>query len=385
MLSKKKVANKKIIKLLFDNDGGGVEVAEKMFLHELQKQGCYILGVIVGGSINNIYSNYCDKQIFISDSRHIKNSDIYKSVGRIGNLYKDIKVFVGIVKAIDVSNLDDFIISVTRPSGLIIAGLIGRKFNIPVHWHIPGPDVAKTKIRILILHAITNFFGIVALGNSKNTARYLGYQEDKVIYPGFDRRRLLTKLTKDQARNNLRFVSSDVLFGVIARLTYVKAPDIIIEAFLRSEAFINGAKLVFFGGGKDEFFIKKLHHMAKEKGFGRIFFMGNLDDVSVAYRAIDVSVHAIRITEGFGISVAESCASGIPVIASSRGGPPEYIENGKTGWLVGGDEGISDYTNIFNLAWKNKSEWSIMGKLSIEKVKAMSIESQVEKYLQLEL
>jgi glycosyltransferase involved in cell wall biosynthesis len=379
------LSNKKIIKILFNNDGGGVEVSEKMFMHELQKQGFYILGVIVGGSSPNIYSNYCDKQIFISDSRHIKNSVIYKGIGRLGSLYKDIKTFINIVKAIDVSNLDEFIVSVTRPSGLLIAGLIGRKFNIPVHWHIPGPDVAKTKSRIFILHMITKFFGIVALGNSKNTARYLGYQEENVIYPGFDKSRLLTKLTKDQARNKLNFMSSDILFGVIARLTYVKAPDIIIEAFLRSEAFKNGAKLVFFGDGKDEIFIKKIHHKAKEKGFDRIFFTGNLDDVSIAYRAIDVSVHAIRITEGFGISVAESCASGVPVIASSRGGPPEYIENGKTGWLVGGDEGINSYTDVFNLAWKNKNKWSVMGELSAQKVKNLSIESQVEKYLQLEL
>jgi glycosyltransferase involved in cell wall biosynthesis len=39
-------------------------------------------------------------------------------------------------------------------------------------------------------------------------------------------------------------------------------------------------------------------------------------------------------TEGFGIALVEAMGCGLPVIATSRGGMGEIVENGVTGWLV---------------------------------------------------
>ena len=40
------------------------------------------------------------------------------------------------------------------------------------------------------------------------------------------------------------------------------------------------------------------------------------------------------LSEGFGLALVEAMGCGLPVIAGQVGGPPEFIEPGRTGWLV---------------------------------------------------
>ena len=42
--------------------------------------------------------------------------------------------------------------------------------------------------------------------------------------------------------------------------------------------------------------------------------------------------------EGFGLTVAEAMAAGVPVLVSSDQGPAEVIENGKYGWVFSNDD-----------------------------------------------
>ena len=49
---------------------------------------------------------------------------------------------------------------------------------------------------------------------------------------------------------------------------------------------------------------------------------------------LSMLVHASTIPEPFGLVVAEAMASGLPVIASSSGGPAEMISDRRNGLLV---------------------------------------------------
>jgi glycosyltransferase involved in cell wall biosynthesis len=58
-------------------------------------------------------------------------------------------------------------------------------------------------------------------------------------------------------------------------------------------------------------------------------------------------LHPIQFDEPFGLSVTESMACGTPVIAFDRGSMPELIENGISGFLVGGvDEAVEAVARI---------------------------------------
>jgi phosphatidyl-myo-inositol dimannoside synthase len=71
----------------------------------------------------------------------------------------------------------------------------------------------------------------------------------------------------------------------------------------------------------------------------RILFVGKLrlDQLKGYYSRSDVFVMPSR-QEGFGIVFAEAMAAGKPVIAGDRGGAPEVVRDGVTGFLVDPDD-----------------------------------------------
>jgi glycosyltransferase involved in cell wall biosynthesis len=88
----------------------------------------------------------------------------------------------------------------------------------------------------------------------------------------------------------------------------------------------------------------------KSIGHGRMIFPGFESDPSkmaLYYRASDIFIHAAK-AEAFGKTVAEAMACGTPVVATSVGGIPEQIVNGKTGFLTPACDAISmgHYVNL---------------------------------------
>jgi glycosyltransferase involved in cell wall biosynthesis len=67
---------------------------------------------------------------------------------------------------------------------------------------------------------------------------------------------------------------------------------------------------------------------------GQVVYTGDVDDVRVAYAALDVSVVPSAQPEPFAGVVIESMALGRPVVATRTGGTMEQVEDGVTGLLV---------------------------------------------------
>lgn len=125
----------------------------------------------------------------------------------------------------------------------------------------------------------------------------------------------------------------------VSRLEHEKkGQDLLIKALhlLKLQGFSH-LDLTFIGGGESKAFLDELireNQLEKE-----VHLMGaqSQDYIEKHLHEYDLFVQPSR-REGFGLTVAEAMAAGVPVLVSSDQGPAEVIENGKYGWVFSNND-----------------------------------------------
>ena len=128
----------------------------------------------------------------------------------------------------------------------------------------------------------------------------------------------------EQAKVRLRI-------GFVGRLEPVKNPLGLVQAVRL--AINEGApvELWLIGDGSER---KTIEAYIKAHGLSEfVRLLGFQSDPSQALRSCDLYVQP-SISEGFGLALVEAMGLGLPVIATAVGGAPEFIEHGRTGWLL---------------------------------------------------
>ncbi|HUJ16736.1 MAG TPA: glycosyltransferase [Nitrospirota bacterium] len=123
-----------------------------------------------------------------------------------------------------------------------------------------------------------------------------------------------------------------IKFLYVGRLSREKNLELLANAFLSLADSGDPGNLVLVGDGP---YRKELED--KLKGYP-VLFTGFLsgEELSRAYASADVFVFP-STTDTFGNVVLEAQASGLPVIVSDQGGPKELLDDGKTGFIIKGD------------------------------------------------
>ena len=202
--------------------------------------------------------------------------------------------------------------------------------------------------------------------------RGLDPERIRCIYCGLDHDRL--SLADPPPRDDPPLVVS------WSRLRRYKSVDVAISAFARIRAALPGARMTIMGRGPDE---ARLRALVRRRGLvGAVEFAGYLDDAELSR-----VLHRARVflnpspKEGWGLTVIEANACGLPVVASDRPGLRDSVRDHETGRLVpyGDAEAMADaaldllrdprcwaaYSEAAR-AWAATFDWDVCARESLE-------------------
>ncbi len=146
-----------------------------------------------------------------------------------------------------------------------------------------------------------------------------------------------------------------------------------LEDLIRAMAELpENYELHIIGGGPLQ---KKLGSIVTElKLVNRVTFIGEIPNQELPryYASADVFVRP-SLSEGLGISFLEAMQQGVPLIASSVGGIPDFLKHGETGWFC-------EVKNPRDIAEKIKYVLDPVNEVKVERVVKQAQELVVKKY-----
>jgi glycosyltransferase involved in cell wall biosynthesis len=222
------------------------------------------------------------------------------------------------------------------PAGYVLS----KAFNLPNVLSIHGGDIfdpsktlsphkvpiLKQTVRIMLNTADC----IVAQSNDtkKNAYAYYNIKRPIDIIPLGIKKPDFTK----KSRADFNFGDDEIIFCTIGRLVKRKNINdtLAILAELKNRVKF---KFLIIGDGPER---ENLNELANQYSLGsNILMAGNVSDdqkfqlLSVSDIFLSTAVH-----EGFGLVFLEAMEAGIPIVCYNRGGQNDFLEDGRTGFLV---------------------------------------------------
>ncbi|MEQ1500516.1 MAG: glycosyltransferase family 4 protein, partial [Parcubacteria group bacterium] len=191
-------------------------------------------------------------------------------------------------------------------------------------------------------------------------------------------------------RNELGINLQDVVILVPTRIASYKGLNFLVDSIVKNKSFIEKNKILFiisipdyiFSEEESALFSKIKNRIEDDNISGLIkFIFLKYQDVTKAYSVADIFLLPSE-KEQFPLSIIESMACKIPVIATRVGGVPELLENKKDAYIIDFGDSISLMQGIESyLIVENRDR---NGKNAYEKVsEKYSIEIIARKYYEL--
>jgi glycosyltransferase involved in cell wall biosynthesis len=155
----------------------------------------------------------------------------------------------------------------------------------------------------------------------------------QILYSGVDFSRVPVHDDGREVRRRFGISAEALVLGTVGNLYARKGYEVILRALPAILASCQDVHYVIVGSG-DAAYETRLRAVVTDLRLERrVHFAGFQDSVYPYLAALDVYVHP-ALMEGFGIAVLEAMVMRKPVVATTTGGLPEIVQDGKTGVLV---------------------------------------------------
>jgi phosphatidylinositol alpha-1,6-mannosyltransferase len=224
------------------------------------------------------------------------------------------------------------------PYGIIVHGTDLLLLQHRIHQSGLKRKVAKTLIRpASVVVANSNYTRDLCLTVCREIGIELNPDAVRVVTLGTDPQHFRPGV--DPAGVRARYgLKGGRWMLTVARLTAHKGIDIALRAFAEIRGKHPDLHYAVVGVGKC---LPELEALATQLKVGdRVRFLTNVtdDDLPAIYNMAEVYLGVSRqadlTVEGFGISLVEASACGVPVIGGRSGGIPDAVREGETGLLV---------------------------------------------------
>jgi glycosyltransferase involved in cell wall biosynthesis len=196
---------------------------------------------------------------------------------------------------------------------LILAAAATAGRRIPVLWHVrdifPSRTAAVLGAASRAAHRVLTVSRAVA-GQFRQNSRKLAVVYNAVELPALDSK------TKAPCRAPT--------IGYVGRLDAGKGIGDLVSAFAAITRRHPAARLLLAGDGPEAARLPDMPGIVK---------LGYQDDLSMAWRQIDICVQPSNLPDSFPRAVIEAMSWGKPVVGARIGGIPEAVADGTTGLL----------------------------------------------------
>lgn len=226
-----------------------------------------------------------------------------------------------------------------------IAGLLAGVPVMIVTDH--GQDPEKTRWQIAV-DRLFNRFTAARVGVTTDVAEIIHTRDhtprDKifVIPNGVDIDRFHVDASVGRrVRKELGLSDDAIVVGTVARLTWEKALDVLIEAVSVLVKTNPKLRCVIVGDG---YLREELEQRVETLGLqGKVMFTGTRTDVPEMLAAFDIFALSSK-SEGLPVSILEAMSAGKPIVSTNVGGIPEAITDRKDALIVepGNPQALAD-------------------------------------------
>ena len=190
-----------------------------------------------------------------------------------------------------------------------------------------------------------------------------------VIYNGVNVNNFPQK--KDAGRNN----QFQMIY--VGRLIKEKGVENVLRAMTKIAKGSN-CRLTIVGDGPERDNLKKICKQLQLNSL--VEFVGMQWNISSWLQEADVFVHACSWNEGFGITLVEAMASGVPCIAFDKGAISEIIDDGVDGFVVkqSSVEALAQkILEVETMKNKNQEQWKAIQREARKKAEKFSVKCYV--------